>query len=106
MEKIKVIKLSDFGKSMGTRELGNEIRNGVLSSLKDNSQVLFDFSNVDIISSAFADELLGKLFNELGEEVFKNKIKINNFSNEETKKLILLIINKAVTFRKTNPSLQ
>lgn len=101
MEKIKTINLSDFGKSMGTRELGNKIRNDILSFLKDNSQVLFDFSNIDIISSAFADELFGKLFNEIGEEAFKNKVKINNFSNEEAKKLILLIINKAIAFRKT-----
>lgn len=106
MEELKTIKLDCLGNSLGSRELGREFRDKAISFLKEGHKVIFDFSGVTVISSAFADELFGKLFNELGEEAFKNKIMINNFSNEESKKLIVLIINKTINFRKTTPSLQ
>jgi hypothetical protein len=85
MSDFKTIKLSDFGKSLGTREFGKELREQVVSFIKGGNRVLFDFSNINIISSAFADELFGKLFVELGESVFKDNIKVNKFDNEEAK---------------------
>lgn len=103
MADIDVIKLSEYGKSVGTRELGAQIREKVLPIIKSNRQILFDFSGISIISSAFADELFGKLYAELGEVIFKDNVRVNRFDNEETKKLILLIINKSISFRKDNP---
>jgi hypothetical protein len=104
MSNIEVIKLCEFGKSVGTRELGAQIRERILPIIKNGDQVLIDFSSISIISSAFADELFGKLFAELGETNFKDHIKVNRFDNDETKKLILLIINKSISFRKNNLS--
>lgn len=104
MSDIETIKLSEYGKSVGTRELGAQIREKVLPLIKINHQILFDFSSISIISSAFADELFGKLYVELGETGFKDYVKVNKFDNEETKKLILLIINKSISFRKDNPT--
>ena len=104
MDNSEVIKLSDFGQSMGTREFGKELREKVLSFVQKGHRVLFDFSNISIISSAFADELFGKLFIELGEGGFKNNIKVNRFDNEDAQKMILLIINKSIEFRKDNPT--
>lgn len=102
MNELKVIKLSDLGQSLGTRELGREIReNALISIKKENAKIFFDFSNVHIISSAFADELFGKLFNDLGRDVFLNNVKINKFTNGEDKKMILLIIKRALEFRNT-----
>lgn len=97
---IKVIKLSDFGASLGTREFGKRIREDAISFVRKGQKVIFDFSHITIISSAFADELFGKLFVEFGEEVFKNHIKVNMFDNEEVKSLVSLIINKSIDFRK------
>lgn len=97
---METIKLLQYGKSMGTRELGEKIRQMTLSITREGKAVLFDFADIDIISSAFADELFGKLYNELGEDAFKKSINVNNFSNEEAKKIILLIINKCINFRK------
>ena len=90
MSNIEVIKLSDYGKSVGTRELGAQIREKALPVIKTSRQILFDFSSISIISSAFADELFGKLYDELGETVFKNHVKVNKFDNEETKKNAIL----------------
>lgn len=100
MSEIKTIQLNKYGSSMGTRELGGSIRDEALDLIRGGSVVLFNFFGVSIISSAFADELFGKLYIELGEEVFKNKVKINSFSDDDSKKLILLIINKGIAFRK------
>lgn len=102
MPEIKTIHLNKHGSSMGTRELGSSIREEVLSLIKQGDNILFDFSGVSVISSAFGDELFGKLYMELGDEVFRNKIKVNNFDNEESKKIILLVINNGITYRKNN----
>jgi len=100
MADVKVVKLAEFGNSLGTREFGKELREKTLSLIKEGHKVLFDFSNISIISSALADELFGLLLIELGEDEFKNNIKVNKFDNEEVKNLILLIINRALDFRK------
>ena len=100
MSERKVIKLGQHGASMGPRELGNTIREEALLDIKQGFDVLFDFSGISVISSAFADEVFGKLFVELGEETFKNSVKVNNFDNEDSKKTILLVINNGIMFRK------
>ena len=100
MNKQKIVNLYEYGSSMGTRELGCKIRKETLSLIEDGFCVFFDFSDIKIISSAFADELFGKLYVELGEQIFKDKVKVNNFDDEESKNVILLIINKGIMFRK------
>ena len=96
----EVIQLKKFGSSMGTRELGESIREKALDAINKGSHVVFDFSGVSIISSAFADEVFGKIFKELGEEVFKNKIRVNHFDDEDSKKIISFLINKSIAFRR------
>jgi len=103
MSESKVIHLNEYGSSMGTRELGSSIREETISLIKQGNNILFDFSGVSVISSAFGDELFGKIYMELGDEIFRNKIKVNNFDNEESKTIILLVINKGITYRKNNP---
>lgn len=96
----EIIHLKDHGSSMGTRELGESIREKAVDAINKGSHVVFSFSGVSIISSAFADELFGKIFKELGEEVFRNKIRINNFDDEDSKKFISFLINKSIAFRR------
>ena len=94
------IKLGQYGKSMGTRVLGKEIREKIVSVINYGGRVFFDFTDVSVISSAFADELFGTPYNKLGENIFKKSIKINNFDNEEIKRFILAVIEKSINFRK------
>ena len=94
--------LSQHGSSLGPRDLGAEIRENILSLLKNkDAKILISFKGVHIISSAFADEVFGKLFVELGEEKFKSTIKINGFDTEEERVITLSIINKGIAFRRT-----
>ncbi|MFC1510157.1 STAS-like domain-containing protein [Candidatus Omnitrophota bacterium] len=97
---IKNIKLMEFGSSFGTRELGKKIRVEVEEFIQQGCRIMFDFKGVHMISSAFADEIFGKLFIIIGEEEFKSRVKINGFDNEEDKKVILFLIQKGISFRK------
>ena len=101
-KEIENIKFSEFGSSLGTRELGRKIRENTLSLIQSQKRIMFDFHGVHIISSAFADEIFGKIFLDIGEESFRESIKINGFDNDEDKNLILIIIQKAIEFRKNN----
>ena len=102
MSEAVIIKMIDYGESVGSRELGREIRQKAAVLLKEEKGIFFDFFGVHIISSAFADELFGKLFGQIGREQFKEHIKINRFSNEEDRQVILLLIKKAIDFRETH----
>jgi len=99
---IATIKFLEFGPSLGTRDLGRKIRENVLSLIQKQKRIMFDFHGVHLISSAFADEIFGKIFLDLGEERFRENVRINGFDNNEDKSLILLIIQKAIEFRKSN----
>ena len=101
-----VIRLAEHGSSLGTRELGNEIREKVTVLVKsEGKKVLFDCTGVHVLSSAFADELFGKLLSKLGKENFLASIKVNKFDSEEDRKVILLVIRKALEYRETHPAI-
>lgn len=104
MSNVETIHLSKYGASLGSRDLGAQLRNEVLSLLDNSKRVVFDFGNIEIISTAFADELFGKLYDSLGKERFSENIKLNGFLNEEDKSLILSIIKKSLITR-TNSSI-
>ena len=63
--------VKDELKAFGTRESGRSARTKILN-LMDNGRtaIEFDFSDVSLISSSFADEVFGKLFSELGPLTF------------------------------------
>lgn len=65
--------------AFGSREAGRLARNKV-ENLMDNRTcpVLFDFTDVRLISSSFADEVFGKLFAELGALRFGQLCKFRN----------------------------
>ena len=100
-KEVSIIKLLDFGSSLGTRDLGRKIREHSLFLIQKQKRIMFDFHGVHLISSAFADEIFGKIFLDLGEAEFRENIRINGFDNNEDKNLILLIIQKAIDFRKS-----
>lgn len=54
-------RLKDIGSSLGTRELGANIRSEVEVALSEGIKISFDFDGVKSISNSFADECFGKL---------------------------------------------
>ena len=62
-----VYKLADKSSGTGTRKSGIAIRNEVMNILyQSKSLIILDFHGVSLISSSFADELIGKLVVECG----------------------------------------
>lgn len=55
------IEFSQIGKQLSTRVAGASVRKIIIQSLEKNEKVIFDFSNVEIVSNSFADECFAKL---------------------------------------------
>ncbi len=54
-------KFITIGENLGTRILGEKVRNMLLPMLQQNELVVLDFEGVDVVSNSFADECLAKL---------------------------------------------
>ncbi|RME61259.1 DUF4325 domain-containing protein [Candidatus Parcubacteria bacterium] len=79
--------------SWGSRAAGLPVRRKIrnLMEMNPGKVVLLDFSGISIISSSFADEVLGKLFSEIGQEKFKKTVKIINAND-----LVGLLIEREI----------
>jgi len=77
-----IIDLHSKESGVGTRKSGEKIRNELVNIYKQSSKnILLDFGNINIISSSFADELIGKLVTEFGFYGFNNIFKLKNMSS-------------------------
>ncbi|MEI6142881.1 MAG: DUF4325 domain-containing protein [Mariniphaga sp.] len=77
-----VIYLHDKDSGVGTRISGEKIRNELINLYKQSgNNITLDFANINIISSSFADELMGKLVTEFGFYGFNNIFKLRNMNS-------------------------
>lgn len=79
--------LKTESKILGLRETGNRLRKIIEAAIQNNESVLLDFDEVESVSSSFADELLAKIYVEIGREKFTNHIRVKN-ANEFIKSII------------------
>lgn len=90
-----VISLSEEKWGTGTRSGAQKIRNEAENVLIiGKTRVVFDFTDVYIVSSSFSDELFGKLIEKYGFIGFQKAFRITNTSEINEK-----IINKSVLMR-------
>jgi hypothetical protein len=54
-------KFNQFGEYLGTRMLGESVREKLLPLINGKEKVILDFEGVDVVSNSFADECLAKL---------------------------------------------
>lgn len=87
-----IVKLSEFGTSLGSRVLGKEVSNMI--GFEKEGEIILDFQDVKMVTSSFADEVVGKSCAKLGLHNFFKKVKITNTSEQ-----IKLIIKKAIMDR-------
>lgn len=87
-----VIKLKEFGESLGSRVLGKEVSNMI--DFEKEDEVILDFEDVKMVTSSFADEVVGKNCAKLGLHNFFKKVQIVNTSEQ-----IKLILKKAIIDR-------
>lgn len=87
-----IVKLKDFGTSLGSRVLGKEVSNMI--DFEKEDEVILDFEDVKMVTSSFADEVIGKNCARLGLHNFFKKVQIINTSEQ-----IKLILKKAIIDR-------
>ena len=87
-----IVKLKDFGTSLGGRVLGKEVSNMI--DFEKEDEIILDFQDVKMVTSSFADEVIGKNCARLGLHNFFNKVQIINTSEQ-----IKLILKKAIMNR-------
>ena len=51
----------DFGENLGTRPLGQKVREQLVPLLEKEDRVVLDFTGVNVVSNSFADECIAKL---------------------------------------------
>lgn len=56
-----VFNFRDFGMNLGTRQLGQQVREQLMPLLESDGRVVLDFTGVDVVSNSFADECIAKL---------------------------------------------
>lgn len=79
----------------GTRISGSRMRHYLLNLAKcSKDRILIDFNNVDMITSSFADEFIGKLVKEIGIIQFFERFKFINCNSDIMDLLQMAIITR------------
>ncbi len=73
-----IFRVAEESNSFGSRISGTPLRTKLanLARMCPAQQIIIDFSGVALVSSSFADELIAKLFAELGPMTFMSRFKI------------------------------
>jgi len=92
-------KIADEANSFGSRVAGTPLRNRLanLARMCPGEEVIVDFDDVALVSSSFADELIGKLFAEFGPLEFMARFKLVNISPT-----VQQLIDRAISQRMAN----
>jgi hypothetical protein len=76
-----VIDMRGKESGVGTRKSGEKIRNELINIYTQTGKTItLNFDKINVISSSFADELIGKLVKELGFYTFTNIVKLKNMN--------------------------
>ena len=54
-------KFIDYGTDFGTRDMGQKLRQKLLGLIGSSEKVILDFTGVNVVSNAFADECIAKM---------------------------------------------
>ncbi len=88
-----LIKLSKETTGVGTRKAGKQVNTITLNLIdaKPNYPIYVDWEGIPVISSSFADEFIGKLYTEIGKELFDKTIR-----NINMEPIVKQLLNKAI----------
>jgi hypothetical protein len=72
--------LKTESEGFGSRSAGEPVRRKLRNVVRalGKGRAVVDFSDIVLVSSSYADEVLGKLFVELGPVEFMNKVELKN----------------------------
>ena len=58
---MKTFRFREYGEHLGTRQLGEKVREQLWPLIQSGEKVRLDFEGVDVVSNSFADECIAKL---------------------------------------------
>lgn len=82
-----------IGENLGTRMLGEKVRNVLLPMILENEKTVLDFDGVEVVSNSFADECLAKLLLVMPLEELKRRTTFHGLNDFARK-------NIAVAFKR------
>jgi len=87
--------LKDEAESLGSRLAGRKVRTKLHNLLScTESRINVDFSDINLISSSFADEVFGKLFLQLGAIDFGQRVALS-----KAQSTVKLLVDRAISQR-------
>jgi hypothetical protein len=92
---MKTLELSKYGPILSSKSVGEEIFNLIKTTLKDDSQLTIDLTNIKSMATFCAKQIFGKLYIELGSESFFDNIVIKG-ADKDLKTIILIGIQHAL----------
>ena len=93
-----VFSLKDESNGFATRSEGERVRTKIenLSTELSGEKIILDFSDISMISSSFADEVIGKLMEKYGYEGFNKSFVISNVERNVESLLNYAIANRTM----------
>jgi anti-sigma regulatory factor (Ser/Thr protein kinase) len=83
-----VLSIRDQAGGAGSREAARELKTLIMNILNDGApHIVLDFEGQAVVSSSFADEVIGKMFVEMGMSTFGRKVKLQSM-NETVASLV------------------
>lgn len=96
-----VINIRDQAGGAGSRLAARELKTLIVNVLNDGApHVVLDFDGQAVVSSSFADEVIGKMFLEMGFNKFNSRIKLRHMNDT-----VSTLIDRAITRRMSAPEL-
>lgn len=88
-------KIKEHAEGTGTRQAAIRVKNEIINIIREEKKpITLDFEGVDVMSSSFADELLAKLFIDLGLFQFNLLVKLKNIDES-----LQMLLHKSVLQR-------
>lgn len=90
-----IYEIAEKASGTGTRQSGQRVRTDLINLHNESQTVIkIDFANVPVISSSFADELIGKLVSTYGFFGFNQVFRLDNMNQ-----IVQSIVNRSVAQR-------
>lgn len=92
---MKTLDLTEYGPIVGDKSVGDEIYNKIKTELEDNAKVVIDLNNIKSMATFCAKQIFGRLYIELGSEMFFDKITLKG-ADDDLKTIIQIGIQSAL----------
>ena len=83
-----IFRFVDFGRDLGTRQLGAIVREKLRPLLGGKDRVVLDFTDVDVVTNSFADECIAKLLMDMSLEELKRCTTFQGLNSLATKSVL------------------